>query len=456
MDDDSIKQARESNLKMNLLLQKEYKQAQAKSKIDFKKEPEKLYALSGHLWNIMTKAFDKLPRNLGAGDTMTRDELYLAIDHLVGEAPQFESYDYQGETIQEGRLSGILGTIANKIRSAKKKIGKRIKLGRKAKGLDSIKENQSPKYDTNILKSVADTYASMQNYGIQGDIVEETQLDEVKRQEVDAMKKLSKDMQAVMKGYQKIANMGDKELKNTVHNKNYKAILDARDKVLTLIGTLNTKMLLQKEETITEGKNLMPGIEKIVSDKQAQKVGGVMIDMFTASVLTQAYAKVNDANKKRMETSNIQTLVKLAQKVMGMKEESELEEAKYTNVHNKIKNIRNLKRKESEFIANIDPAVLGQVVKALMPMFEETQKEFEALKEGAEEMIDKLFNLKGNRIAGLGVAMLLNMTDVKVIKAMQKQNPLGFMKTVNAMGKETGKIKPAQEKEVLVGHLLSK
>ena len=32
---------------------------------------------------------------------------------------------------------------------------------------------------------------------------------------------------------------------------------------------------------------------------------------------------------------------------------------------------------------------------------------------------------------------------------MQKQNPLGFMKTVNAMGKETGKIKPAQEKEVL-------
>ena len=211
--------AKQSNLKMNLLLQKEYKQALAKSKIDFKKEPEKLYALSGHLWNIMSKAFEKLPKDLGAGDTMTRDELYLAIDHLVGEPPMFESYDYQGETIQEGRLSGMLATIANKIRSAKKKIGKRIKLGRKAKGLDSIKENESPKYDANILKSVADTYASMQNYGIQGDIVEETQLDEVKRQEVDAMKKVSKDMQSVLKSYQKIANMGDKELKNTIHNK---------------------------------------------------------------------------------------------------------------------------------------------------------------------------------------------------------------------------------------------
>ena len=53
----------------------------------------------------------------------------------------------------------------------------------------------------------------------------------------------------------------------------------------------------------------------------------------------------------------------------------ELEEAKYTNIHNKIKNIKNLKRKESEFIANIDPAVMGQVVKALMPMFEEVDLE---------------------------------------------------------------------------------
>ena len=47
-------------------------------------------------------------------------------------------------------------------------------------------------------------------------------------------------------------------------------------------------------------------------------------------------------------------------------------EAKYTNVHNKIKGIRNLSRKDSEMIANIDPTVLGPVVKALSPMFEET------------------------------------------------------------------------------------
>ena len=138
-------------------------------------------------------------------------------------------------------------------------------------------------------------------------------LDEVKRQEVDAMKKVSKDMQSVLKSYQKIANMGDKELKNTVHNKSYKQVLDARDTILKMIGTLNTKMLMQKEN-------------------------------------------------------------------------------------------------------------------------------FELVEASAGEMIDKLFNLKGNKDAGYGVAKMLSMTGVKVIQAMQKQNPQGFMKTVIALGKEKGKM----------------
>jgi hypothetical protein len=49
-----------------------------------------------------------------------------------------------------------------------------------------------------------------------------------------------------------------------------------------------------------------------------------MVDMFTASVITKAYEKVNDANKKKMEKANVQTLVRLAQKVMGMKEDADL------------------------------------------------------------------------------------------------------------------------------------
>ena len=41
-----------------------------------------------------------------------------------------------------------------------------------------------------------------------------------------------------------------------------------------------------------------------------------MIDMFTASMITQIYSKVNDQNKKKMEKSNISTLVDLAQRMM--------------------------------------------------------------------------------------------------------------------------------------------
>ena len=57
----------------------------------------------------------------------------------------------------------------------------------------------------------------------------------------------------------------------------------------------------------------------------------------------------------------------------------------------------------------------------------------------AASMIDKLFNLKGNKEAGYGVAKLLNMTGVKVAQAMQKQNPKGFMKTMIDMGAKGSK-----------------
>ena len=73
-----------------------------------------------------------------------------------------------------------------------------------------------------------------------------------------------------------------------------------------------------QEESISEASAL-DGINDIVKTKGAKKVSGVMIDMFTASMIQQVYNKVNDANKKKMEKANIQTLVQIAQKVMGMK-----------------------------------------------------------------------------------------------------------------------------------------
>ena len=83
------------------------------------------------------------------------------------------------------------------------------------------------------------------------------------------------------------------------------------------------------EGTLSEGKNLMPDIQKIVDTKGAAKVGGIMVDMFTASMISQIYGKVNDSNKKKMEKSNISTLVDLAQRMM-QKMGDNLEEARIT------------------------------------------------------------------------------------------------------------------------------
>ena len=84
-------------------------------------------------------------------------------------------------------------------------------------------------------------------------------------------------------------------------------------------------------------KNLIPEFEKIVKTKGAAKVQGTMVDMFTASVIVKAYEQVNDKNKKRMETSNVFTLIKLAQKVMGMKEETVSEAMKIKDIFKKHK-----------------------------------------------------------------------------------------------------------------------
>ena len=80
----------------------------------------------------------------------------------------------------------------------------------------------------------------------------EMHLQEVKQKEVDSLKKLSKDMQSVLKGYQKIARMGDKEISNVKYNKDYEAVLKARDVILQLIGKVNTQKILNKEDVQLE------------------------------------------------------------------------------------------------------------------------------------------------------------------------------------------------------------
>ena len=66
------------------------------------------------------------------------------------------------------------------------------------------------------------------------------------------------------------------------------------------------KMGYQKDKAVVSEQSIseasaMDGMRDIVKTKGAKKVNGVTIDMFTASVITKAYDKVNDANKKKMD-----------------------------------------------------------------------------------------------------------------------------------------------------------
>mgnify|MGYP006230314547 CR=1 FL=1 len=69
-------------------------------------------------------------------------------------------------------------------------------------------------------------------------------INEVTDKEINMAKKLSKDMEKVKKGYQQIAKSGDKTLKSVGFNPTYEAILKAQQKVLSLIGELNTMKMM--------------------------------------------------------------------------------------------------------------------------------------------------------------------------------------------------------------------
>lgn len=134
---------------------------------------------------------------------------------------------------------------------------------------------------------------------------------------------------------------------------------------------------------------------------------------------------------------------------------------KSENWKEKLEQVRNhIALKEGSVEKTADEILDEEIEQELSTGFEEdTLPEIEDLESvnidedvileaSAGEMIDKLFNLKGDKDAGYGVAKMLNMTGVKVIQGMQKQNPDGFLKTVRALGKDN-KIRLATNKQLM-------
>ena len=154
---------------------------------------------------------------------------------------------------------------------------------------EGLKESNVP------VEKTEDELISEEIDGLLNDF-EETPAEEIVEitdKEISAVKKLSKDMQSVLKGYQKITGMGDKELKDTKHNDTYKSILETRDKILTLIGTLQTDKLLKGEEVVEEEvdveklseKNMLGRLAKSMSLNEENKQK--LFDYFESGELEQ-------------------------------------------------------------------------------------------------------------------------------------------------------------------------
>jgi hypothetical protein len=78
---------------------------------------------------------------------------------------------------------------------------------------------------------------------------------------------------------------------------------------------------------LTEESSTIKKIKQIVDKKQAMKVDGQMVDMFTASAIAQIYDKVNDSNKAKMDKLKVSQLASVAMKMMkAVREDVELAE----------------------------------------------------------------------------------------------------------------------------------
>lgn len=114
------------------------------------------------------------------------------------------------------------------------------------------------------------------------------------------------------------------------------------------------------------------------------------------------------------------------------------------NWKDKLDEVRNFGREPAVVVEEVldnDTVINNEIEEELKKFFQEdetteTIEEEILLEASAGAMIDKLFNLKGDKDSQYGVAKMLSMTGVKVVQQMQKQNPQGFEKLVSQLGKE--------------------
>ena len=237
-----------------------------------------------------------------------------------------------------------------------------------------------------------------------------------------------------------------------------------------------------KKDTPMESleENAIPKIKQIVAKKQAMKIDGVMVDMFTASAISQIYDKVNDANKKKMEKMKVTQLANAAMKLMrrnsvseGLWDNIRAKRARGERMRKKgekgAPTQDQIKRAQGEDVEEgkmkdvaMDAELMGLYTKAMKAMpgspaqkkiinqINQRRKSL-GLREGKRDnkkaQIEKIklmrkvkATTRGQKIA---LGDLLAMTSPKVLEGMFKRNPRGFMTMLNKMNPKRDKLTKA-------------
>lgn len=118
--------------------------------------------------------------------------------------------------------------------------------------------------------------------------------------------------------------------------KDKKTLKIVKSRKKQMIGRPLMAQYCMEEFQLTE--SIIDDMRDIVDNKQAKKIKGTMVDLFTASIITQIYDKVNDSNKSKMEKLPLEKLVDLAYKMMKREEVETLEEASIQMVAKDIEN----------------------------------------------------------------------------------------------------------------------
>lgn len=170
-----------------------------------------------------------------------------------GKVKELLNMDYtpEGENLQEASALNMIDKAFNTKGDKEFQYGVAKLLNMTGIQVAKGMQKQNPKGFELMVKALADNtkvklqtdnniVKMMRQAGIKEEIIQE-----VTQQEVNAVKKLSKDAEKMKKDYFKIAKMGDKELKDVKYNSYYESILKMQQKILSLIGALNNKMRME-------------------------------------------------------------------------------------------------------------------------------------------------------------------------------------------------------------------